>query len=220
MRVEGNRPDLELKVMNQANKPSDWFSNKYGQKVRPYELSLKIKQADDAVSNEQSGKVFRIEYLYSMKNIETKEAVYEREPHRVMEIQDPILYRGDLSAQKSKDWKDTHKVFIVNGRIDKLDGNFLGGFFFNKIKDTNIIIGSYPLSKNDLVRMQKAGVTSVLNIQTGSEMTSRGVFWPQMVEKYKEVGINTVMSYPISDKNEDDYIEELFNAAQHVNDLI
>jgi hypothetical protein len=33
-----------------------------------------------------------------MKNIETKEAVYEREPHRVMEIQDPILYRGDLSA--------------------------------------------------------------------------------------------------------------------------
>lgn len=51
-------------------------------------------------------------------------------------------------------------------------------------------------------------------------MTSRGVFWPQMVEKYKEVGIKTVMSYPISDKNEDEYIEELFNAAQHMNDLI
>ena len=137
-----------------------------------------------------------------------------------MEIQDPLLYRGDLAFKKSKLWRDCHKVFIVNGRIDKADGNFLGGFFFNKVKDTNIILGSYPLSQNDLIRMKKAGVTGVMNIQTGNDMTQRGVFWPQLVEKYKEVGIDNVFSYPIPDKDEDEYIEELFNAAQHLNDMI
>ena len=137
-----------------------------------------------------------------------------------MEIQDPLLYRGDLALKKSKLWRDCHKVFIVNGRIDKADGNFLGGFFFNKVKDTNIILGSYPLSQNDLIRMKKAGVTGVMNIQTGNDMTQRGVFWPQLVEKYKEVGIDNVFSYPIPDKDEDEYIEELFNAAQHLNDMI
>lgn len=53
-------------------------------------------------------------------------------------------------------------------------------------------------------------------------MTERGVFWPQLVDKYNEVGIDTrdVMSFPIPDKNEEKYIEELFNAAQHLNDMI
>lgn len=111
-------------------------------------------------------------------------------------------------------------MFIVNGRIDKADGNFLGGFFFNKVKDTNIIIGSYPLSQNDLIRMKKAGVTAVMNIQTGNEMTERGVFWPQMKQKYRENGIDCVMSYPIPDHDEDNYVEELFNCSQHLNDMI
>jgi len=34
------------------------------------------------------------------------------------------------------------------------------------------------------------------------------------------VGIDNVFSYPIPDKDEDEYIEELFNAAQHLNDMI
>ena len=41
-----------------------------------------------------------------------------------------------------------------------------------------------------------------------------------MVQKYNEAGINKCFSYPISDKNEEQYIEELFNGAQHLNDLI
>jgi protein-tyrosine phosphatase len=51
-------------------------------------------------------------------------------------------------------------------------------------------------------------------------MNERGVFWPQMVQKYNEVGIKSVMSYPISDRNETEYIEGLFDCAQHLNDLI
>lgn len=44
-------------------------------------------------------------------------------------------------------------------------------------------------------------------------MNERGVFWPQMVQKYNEVGIKRVMSYPISDKVESEYIEGLFDCA-------
>jgi hypothetical protein len=51
-------------------------------------------------------------------------------------------------------------------------------------------------------------------------MNERGVFWPQMVQKYNEVGIKRVVSYPISDRNESEYIEGLFDCAQHLNDLI
>jgi len=52
----------------------------------------------------------------------------------------------------------------VNGRIEKVDGNFLGGFFFNKIKDTGIILGTYPLTPNDVLKMKKSGVTAIVNI--------------------------------------------------------
>ena len=114
----------------------------------------------------------------------------------------------------------SHKVFIVNGRVERPDGNFNGGFFFHSIKSTNIILGTYPLTQNDIVRIQKAGATAILNIQTGEDMNARGVFWPQLVQKYHEVGIKTTFSYPISDKNEKDYIEALFDCSQHLNDLI
>lgn len=111
-------------------------------------------------------------------------------------------------------------MYIVNGKIEKADGNFNGGFFFNKVKDSGIIIGTYPLSQNDILRMKRAGVTAVLNIQTGTDMASRGVFWPQMVDKYREIGIDRTFSYPIADKDEDQYMDDLFNCAQHLNDLI
>ena len=89
-----------------------------------------------------------------------------------------------MGLNKTTAWNDTHKIFIVNGRIEKFDGNIIGGFFFNRFKDTSIIIGTYPLSLNDILRLKKAGVTAVFNMQTGKDMTNRGIFWPGMVEKY------------------------------------
>jgi hypothetical protein len=38
----------------------------------------------------------------------------------------------------------------VNGKLEKADGNFQGGFFHNKISNTGIIIGTYPLSSGDI----------------------------------------------------------------------
>ena len=232
VRIQGNRPEVDNKVMKRQA-AQDYLPYKYGKKVRPFEINIKFKQTpyvelsqnESEVDRNPEGEVLfqgrhnRFEYCYSSKLFNSNDVVYEREPHRVIEIQDPLHYRGQLGINKSS-VQDSHKVFIVNGKIEKADGNFNGGFFFNKIKDSGVIIGTYPLSQNDILRMQRAGTTAVLNIQTGTDMASRGVFWPQMVDKYREIGIDRTFSYPISDKDEDQYIDDLFNCAQHLNDLI
>ena len=38
MRIEGNRPELDLKVLKKMENPTDWMGFKYGQKVKPYEI--------------------------------------------------------------------------------------------------------------------------------------------------------------------------------------
>jgi len=60
-------------------------------------------------------------------------------------------------------------VKIVNGIVEKADGTFLYGFFFNEIVESgrqhNIVIGSYPLYEIDVEKMVKNGkITAVLNL--------------------------------------------------------
>ena len=178
-----------------------------------------MKQEDVSPEAQAADCKQKIEYTYSMKDFETQEIINEREPHRIIEIQDPILYRGELGYQKSNVWRDTHQVFIVNGKLEKVDGNFQGGFFFNKVKDTRVILGTFPLTQKDLNQIQEIGATAVINLQTGQEMAARGVFWPVMKAKYLELGIQSY-SFPLPDKNEQDYADEIFNICQHLNDLV
>lgn len=108
----------------------------------------------------------------------------------------------------------------MNGCIERQDGNLNGGFFFNKVKDASIIIGTYPLTQNDVLRIKRAGATAVLNLQTGADMQTRGVDWTVMKRSYAEVGIDRALSFPLNDSNPDEFIDGLFNCAQHLNDLI
>jgi len=196
--------------------------NKFGQKIRPYEYTVDMIQTGEySYPIDFDPELYKIEYIYSMKNFQSGEIVYEREPHRVLHIQDPMHYRGQLAYKKSNAQPETHKVFIVNGKIEKVDGNFQGGFFFNKIKnDSGIILGTYPLTPNDVLKMKKSGVNAVLNIMTGKEMLSRGIDWDEMKEQYKDVGIERCMSFPVCDSTEEKYLEDLFDAAQHLNQLL
>jgi hypothetical protein len=106
--------------------------------MRPWECLLKFNV-------NKFEKLKEIIYSYSKSNLRNlKDCVYEREPSRIMEIQDPETYRGELGSQKSSQWKNWDKVWIVNGHIEKVDSNFMGELFFTKVGDTNICIGSYP----------------------------------------------------------------------------
>lgn len=81
-------------------------------------------------------------------------------------------------------------------------------------------MGTYPISSGDISKIVKSGSTAIFNLQTGNDMTERKAFWPQIKQESRKAGINKVMSFPISDKNESEYMDDLFAAAQHLNDLI
>jgi len=81
----------------------------------------------------ESSEMNKIEYAFVKKNTYTNINQKEREPKRTFQIQDPSRYRGQLGAQGTDLWSNTDKVFIVNGFVQKADGNFIGPFFFKTI---------------------------------------------------------------------------------------
>ena len=74
------------------------------------------------------------------------------------------MYSGELGNQGSSRWPNVEKVFIVNGKIEKADANFVGSLSFNKIGDTGVFIGPYPQLEEDVKAMGDAGVTGVFNV--------------------------------------------------------
>lgn len=69
--------------------------------------------------------------------------------------------------------------------IDKADGNFLGGLYFDKIGDTKIFMGTYPLREDDIFKMRDKGITGVLNLQTENDIKQRGVPWKHLKSVYQ-----------------------------------
>lgn len=91
----------------------------------------------------------------------------------------------------------------VNGVVNKADGTFLEGFFFNEIgesnKSFNIILGSYPLYRVDIERMATDGrVTSVISLQNDYEKAQRGLDSMQIMTWYKQFNMEYV-SKPVND---------------------
>ena len=104
--------------------------------------------------------------------------IKERKPDRQFFIDHPKHYKGEL-GNKQKSSTPHHKikdsVKIVNGTVEKADGTFLYGYFFNEVNEPgrnhNIVIGSYPLFEIDVEKMVKNGkINAVLNLQTDEEM--------------------------------------------------
>jgi hypothetical protein len=82
----------------------------------------------------------------------------------------------------------------VNGVVEKSDGTFLHGFYFNEIGERqnpfNIILGSYPLFEVDVQTIsEKSRATAVLSIQSDYEMAQRGIDEKVNANWYKKYGI-------------------------------
>mmetsp|Transcript_13675 Transcript_13675/g.21429 ORF Transcript_13675/g.21429 Transcript_13675/m.21429 type:complete len:163 (+) Transcript_13675:946-1434(+) len=154
------------------------------------------------------------EIVYSYSKCDPKEIniVKERDPSRSMIIQTPESYQGQLGQQGSIQFKNQQQVWIVNGIIDKADGNFLGGLYFDKIGDTGISIGTYPLWEADVSKMQNAGITGVVNLQTDQDIAQRGIPWVKLKAFYKQRGIKC-FRFPLSDASEDELCANLFVGA-------
>jgi len=171
MRIIGSVPELTKsgtiesgpRRMKKAAKKFRWLYDKYGQEMCPWECQVTLKTSDFTEARE-------LIYSYSKGDHAQRDYVYEREPSRIIKLQPPETYRGELGAQRSSQWRNWDKVWIVNGHVEKVDGNFLGELFCTKVGDTGVCVGTYPLEDRDVKRLSQAGVTGVLNTMTLNDL--------------------------------------------------
>lgn len=95
-----------------------------------------------------------------------------------MFLRDPKKYVGEISNPEHSatfHWKIQDDVNIINGVVEKADGTFLEGFFFNHLYEgkvfQDIVLGPYPLYEVDVDRLVNKGrINAVLSLQTDTEM--------------------------------------------------
>ena len=128
MMLNGNHERTQNIVMNKSKKEIDWMFVKYGNKTKPWNYQLNLPNVDGGSNGEWTkdaqNKTF--EYSYGKKNCKTGEVVWESEPKRTLNIQNPGSYKGRDPYHAGSYWHNTDRVFIVNGQCNKADANFLG----------------------------------------------------------------------------------------------
>jgi hypothetical protein len=139
MKINGDPPELGfwqkgLGPVNMTPAVNEivWLT---GEKVKPWEFNVKFKQGECPS---------RICYKFLIRDDGADTTVWEREPSRFLDIQDPSGYRGELGNSGSNSTRNASKCFVVNGHVEKADANFVGGLTFDKIGDLGIHIGPYP----------------------------------------------------------------------------
>ena len=222
--LDGNSKIFDFQNMNHTSKPTSWMPVKYGQSMNPWVCAIQFPNTQGnncgQFKLDPDIDVQKLEYNYSMKNGVKGQNIWEREPKRQIEIQDPSKYRGQLGAQQSSLFKNTDRVFIVNGEVHKADGNFVGAFFYAPIGKTGITIGSYPIYEADVLKLQQAGINAVMDIQTKNQVRMRGINQDKMRIFYDRAQINQYQTFAVSDAIEDEYIKNLFDSAKVLDSLL
>jgi hypothetical protein len=78
-----------------------------------------------------------------------------------MIFQSPEKYMGGM---RSGEWKNQTHINIVNGHVQKCDCNFISEFHITKLPNTNIYIGSYPSTKEDIEKINGLGINAILSL--------------------------------------------------------
>lgn len=98
MRINGDI--LQLGMWNKGDGPVrmekgqeiTWLT---GQKVKPWAFRVRLSQLD---------LMKKLTYKYSIMNDLKEYTIWEREPSRYLDIQDPNTYAGELGNQGSSGW--------------------------------------------------------------------------------------------------------------------
>jgi len=89
---------------------------------------------------------------------------------------------------------------------------------FDKVLN-NIFVGTCPTGDLDIKRLQQAGFTAVLNLQTDVDFETHNIDWITMERFYFHKNIS-VKRVPIIDFNDNDLISNLPTATQTLNHLV
>ena len=131
-----------------------WLQSKYGNSVRPWEIEMMISPYHDGANTDGLQYPIKIDYRYEKISHNGKE---KERLERTLEIQKPETYKAGVLTQDGQ--VNTNKVWIVNGRIDKVDGNFIQkNFKMTKVGETGIQFGQVPYIDQDYVRLKSNGV--------------------------------------------------------------
>lgn len=91
----------------------------------------------------------------------------EREPKRELKIQE----NNQIKLKDSMfDNQFSQKGCIINGILKVQNDEYIPPFMVFKVATTNILIGSYPESEDDVIELRHNGVNGLLNFMTSSEM--------------------------------------------------
>ena len=159
--------------MERTQHPDEWLISKYGKPIQLWECVMTLHNQNGSSEGQfMKGYNTQFSYTYFKKKATGGFQIKERKPDRLFYIDNPINYKGELSdnlISSTPHYKCKDMVKIVNGVVEKADGTFLYGFFFNEVAEQgrkhNIIIGSYPLYEVDVTKMVQNGkVTAVLNL--------------------------------------------------------
>ena len=218
MRLSGSRAELGewekgtgQHVCHRPNNAHKWMINQYGTHMKPFEKTVKMHHSRQTTINE--GIFFS--YHYSLGN--SGHEYNERTHNRKVRILDPSNYSGQ--HQKDASQYDTSDVYIINGHVEKCDGNYIPNFNMSRIEGQNIWTGPYLGTIHEMQNLRANKITSVLNLMSISQMADRGIDWTHQQAELRGEGIHHIVHCPV-DMNSDRNNEHVFEAAQRLNDLV
>lgn len=218
MMLDGNIHDIDLLEMRRVSQPEDWMPVKYGDQIQPWKVEVQMKNNESGDDGKWKPwtNTNLIHYNYVLKNKPKNVHINEREPERKFIIQDPHQYTGQLGGHGTNLWSNVEEVFVVNGYVNKADGNFEGPFFLKTLEGRSITIGSYPSADSDYGVIKQAGCTAVLDIQNNY----RAVDFNQEQNAFRKFGISNVKNIKVWDSNETQYVSTLFQAVVELDNMI
>lgn len=142
----------------------------------------------------------------------------ERTHSRRVKICDPSFYNGSLPMHDGSQIH-TSDCFIINGVLDKCDGNFIGDWTLHNCTDNFIFHGGYIAHFADLNTMRGTKISAVLNLMTTNQMLERGIDWTTIHTDLRSQGVHHVVHCPV-DMNSPLNHEQVFEAVQRLHDLV
>ena len=116
-------------------KSCPWMLSKYGDYSTPYEVTITMPNIESGVNGvwTADAEANTYHYNYSRKCEMKGEYEMERFPKRKFQILNANEYQGTLGLEGTPFWTNTDQVNVVNGTVQKADGNFLGLFRYSEI---------------------------------------------------------------------------------------
>lgn len=104
-----------------------------------------------------------------------------------MRIVDPSSYTGQYNGSKHQ--VEVSDCYLINGRLEKCDGNYISAFRVAKVADTNVWVGPYIQNQGDMGSLRTHKIQGILNLMTPEQIAERGIDWQRQQAELRSNGI-------------------------------